>query len=233
MGGRERRVNSVSVKFSVIGLENSLIFSKLIQRLVSENTPPEYVVIVEKNPSNIASSNVFIDQGVFPEPGAYHSVLETGLVAEACIRLGVSMFFVSSQSGDEMQQILKYYPVDILLKVDNFNIRGPVLYLPKMFVLGVNATIIPPKDGIVPEQESEIFIRVLRVSTYVVTPWVNEETVIRLGYYKVAGIDSQSEVEEQILNKTLDLAVDTLKELELNEEQRMRISREEISFYDK
>lgn len=206
------------MQFSLIGIDKSRYATLFLQRMIDNNLSPDYVIVDDNNPINLANSAYYIDSGKFPDNNpdiwAYDLECSHSLIT-SCIANQIPFFCVPHHNSRQTLQVLKAHPIDILLLTEGPIIRGPVLYLPRYCVMNIHAAPLPQYRGNWTTRLALYNDEPPMVTAYVVTPWIDEGPILKKVRFSINHGDTLEQIDNKAMNAAIDLAINTILEIKV------------------
>ena len=202
------------MNFALIGIRHSRYLRSLIEKLVELEMYPDYVILEDTDRANLAYGAYFIDNKM-AETYNYevwnYDESNPNCIINLCIKHKIPFFIVCSHNNWRTAKVLSYFNIDILLITEGPIIRGEILYKPNICVMNIHAAPLPGYRGNWTTRLALYNDEPPMVSAHIVTPWIDQGSIINRKRFSIEKGDSLAEVDNKAINAAVELACQTLK----------------------
>jgi len=206
----------LSLNFALIGIRYSQYFKSLLERLIELEIRPYYVIIEDTDKSNLANGAYIIDNGIFEAYNYdvwHYDRNNPDCLIGMCIRHKIPFFVVCAHNNWRTSKVLSNFCTDILLITEGPVIRGEILYKPMICTMNIHAAPLPGYRGNWTTRLALYNDEPPMVSAHVVTPWIDQGSIINKKKYEIKMGDSLVDIDGKAVNAAIELACETLKNI--------------------
>lgn len=207
------------MKFALIGHRRSDYYRQMLEELITHNLKPEYIIIEDYDVHNLSESSYFIDHNTLLgcERGSWHyETDDTNCMIADCLKKDIPFFVVDNQTGQMSIDIMRKFPIDILLITEGPIFRGEILYIPRYCVMNMHAAPLPKFRGNWTTRLAIYNDEPLYVSAHCVSRGIDAGAIIDRISCPIFRSDTLEQIDKRAVMKAIELAARVLCNIDKN-----------------